>query len=74
MQIKRVGDRSLRGKSLSALGTLLRPSDRAAEVVLNEKGFEVSRALLASTAWKVRLINVVPSLVRDLLQRSFCDA
>jgi thioredoxin-dependent peroxiredoxin len=69
MQNERYGDVSLRGKPLTVLGPVLKPGDRAAEVVLNDSGFDGARALLESTAGKVRLINVVSSL-----GTSICDA
>jgi thiol peroxidase len=48
---------------------VLKPGDKAAEVELNNKGFAGTQKLLESTAGKVRLINVVPSLGTGI-----CDA
>ena len=50
MQSERLGDISLEGKPLPALGPVPRPGDRAAEVIPNDKGFNGARFLLASTA------------------------
>jgi thioredoxin-dependent peroxiredoxin len=69
MQNERYGDVSLKGKPLTVLGPVLKPGDKAAEVVLSDNGFDGTRALLESTAGKVRLISVVPSL-----GTSVCDA
>lgn len=60
--IERVGDVIRRGKALTVMGPVLKPGDKAAEVVLSDQGWDGSRALLGSTEGKVRLINVVPSL------------
>jgi len=69
MQTERFGDVSLKGRPLTVLGPVLKPGDRAAEVILNNKGFDGTRSLLESTAGEVRLINVVSSL-----GTSVCDA
>jgi len=69
MQSERFGDISLEGEPLAVLGPLLRPGNRAVEVILNDKGFDGAQALLESTAGKVRPIRVVPSL-----GPSICDA
>jgi thiol peroxidase len=69
MQSERPGDISLEGEPLAVLGPLLRPGNRAVEVILNDKGFDGAQALLESRAGKVRLINVVSSL-----GTSVCDA
>jgi thioredoxin-dependent peroxiredoxin len=69
MQSERLGDIALKGKPLAVLGPVLRPGDRAVEVILSGKGFDGAPALLASIAGKFGLINVVPSL-----GASICDA
>jgi len=66
---ERLGDVTLKGKPLTVLGVALVPGDMAAEVILNDKGFDGRKPLLASTAGKIRLINVVPSLGTGI-----CDA
>jgi thioredoxin-dependent peroxiredoxin len=66
---ERFGAVTLKGKQLTVLGTALKPGDKAAEVTVNDKGFDGTRSLLASTEGKVRLINVVPSLGTGI-----CDA
>ena len=50
MQSERLSDISLEGKPLAVLGFVLRLGDCAAEVILNDKGLDGARALLASTA------------------------
>jgi thioredoxin-dependent peroxiredoxin len=69
MQTERFGDVSLNGRPQTVLGPVLKPGDEVAEVILNNKGFDGTRALLESTAGKVRLLNVVSSLGTSL-----CDA
>ncbi len=69
MQNERFGDVTLKGRPLTVLGPRLQPGDRAADVILNDGGFDGARALLESTAGKIRLINVVPSLGTGI-----CDA
>ena len=59
---ERFGDVKLGDKPLTVLGVSLMPGDMATEVTLNDKGFDGKRKLLESTAGKIRLINVVPSL------------
>lgn len=66
---ERFGAVTLKGKPLTVVGALLKPGDAAPEVTLNNKGFDGSAPLLESTAGKVRLINVVPSIGTGL-----CDA
>ena len=66
---ERFGDVILKGKPLTVLGVALLPGDMATEVTLNDKGFTGKRNLLESTAGKIRLINVVPSLGTGI-----CDA
>jgi thiol peroxidase len=66
---ERFGDVTLKGKPLTVLGVALLPGDMATEVTLNDKGFDGKRTLLESTAGKIRLINVVPSLGTGI-----CDA
>lgn len=66
---ERFGDVTLKGKPLTVLGVALLPGDMATEVTLNDKGFTGKRNLLESTAGKIRLINVVPSLGTGI-----CDA
>lgn len=67
--MERFGAVTLKGKPLTVLGAALKPGDKAAEVELNDKGFDGTRKLLESTAGKIRLINVVPSLGTGI-----CDA
>ena len=62
MKPERVGAVTLVGKPLTVLGSQLAVGDKAKDVELNSEGFDAMRFLLASTAGKVRLINVVPSL------------
>jgi thioredoxin-dependent peroxiredoxin len=69
MQSEHLGDEPLEGRPLAVLVPVLRPGDRAVEVILNDDGCDGTRALLASTAGKVRLINVVSSLGTGI-----CDA
>ena len=66
---ERAGAVTLKGWPLTVLGPVLQPGDRAHEVVLNDKGFDGKRALLASTEGRIRLINVVSSLGTGI-----CDA
>jgi thioredoxin-dependent peroxiredoxin len=66
---ERFGAVTLKGKPLTVLGPVLKPGQMAAEVCLNDKGFDGTRYLLESTEGKVRLINVVPSLGTGI-----CDA
>lgn len=66
---ERLGDVTLKGKALTVFGVALVPGDMAAEVTLNDRGFDGRKPLLASTAGKIRLINVVPSLGTGI-----CDA
>jgi thiol peroxidase len=69
MPQERAGAVTLKGKPLTVLGPVLAPGDRVTEVELNNRGFDGTAPLLASTQGKVRLINVVPSL-----GTSICDA
>ncbi len=66
---ERFGDATLKGRPLTVYGVALVPGDMASEVVLNDGGFAGRKPLLASTAGKIRLINVVPSLGTGI-----CDA
>ena len=66
---ERFGDVTLKGKPLTVLGVALVPGDMATEVILNDRGFDGRKPMLASTAGKIRLINVVPSLGTGI-----CDA
>lgn len=66
---ERFGAVTLKGKPYTVLGPVLRPGDEAAEVTLNDKGFDGTRRLLDSTTGKVRLINVIPSIGTGI-----CDA
>jgi thiol peroxidase len=66
---ERFGDVTLKGKPLTVLGPVLNPGDPAPEVALNDKGFDGTAKLLESTAGKVRLVNVVPSIGTGI-----CDA
>ena len=66
---ERVGAVTLGGKPLTVLGKMVRVGDKAIDVELNSGGFVEVRTLLASTAGKVRLINVVSSLGTGI-----CDA
>lgn len=66
---ERFGAVALRDKPLTVLGPVLRPGDRAPEVVLSTKGFDGVAPLLESTAGKARLINVIPSIGTGI-----CDA
>jgi thioredoxin-dependent peroxiredoxin len=66
---ERFGAVTLKGRPLTVLGPVVKPGDGAAEVTLNDTGFDGSRKLLESTEGKVRLINVVPSLGTRI-----CDA
>jgi thiol peroxidase len=71
---ERMGAVTLKGQPYAVLGPVLKPGDKVAEVVLNNKGFDGMGKLLESTAGKVRLINVVPSLgssVCDMQTRRF---
>ena len=58
---------AFRDKQLNVLGSALQPGDKAPEVTLHT-GFLATRPLLESTAGKVRLISVVPSI-----DTSVCD-
>ena len=66
---ERFGDVTFKGKPLTVFGVALLPGDMATEVTLNDKGFDGRKPLLASTAGKIRLINVGPSL-----NTGICDA
>jgi thiol peroxidase len=59
---------AFRDKNLKVDGKALKPGDKAPEVTLHT-GFLAGSAMLASTAGKVRLISVVPSI-----DTSVCDA
>jgi thiol peroxidase len=74
MKSERIGAVTLAGKPLTVLGSQLAVGDKAKDVELNSEGFDTMRFLLASTAGKVRLINVVPSLgtgICDMQTRRF---
>ncbi len=74
MMEERFGAVTYHDKPLTALGPVLKPGDPAPEVTLNSKGFDGTATLLAATAGKVRLLNVVPSLgtrICDLQTRRF---
>ena len=66
---ERFGAVTLKGKPLTVLGPVLQPGDKASEVTLSSKGFDGTARLLESTAGKIRLINVIPSIGTGL-----CDA
>lgn len=66
---ERFGAVTLKGKPLTVVGPVLQPGDLAPEVELNDKGFAGTAKLLESTAGKVRLINVIPSIGTGI-----CDA
>lgn len=66
---ERFGAVTLKGKPLTVIGTALKPGDKAAEVILSSKGFDGTAPMLGSTAGKVRLINVIPSIGTGI-----CDA
>jgi thiol peroxidase len=66
---ERFGAVTLKGKPLTAVGPVLQPGDVAPEVELNDKGFAGTAKLLESTAGKLRLINVIPSIGTGI-----CDA
>lgn len=66
---ERFGAVTLKGKPLTVMGTMLQPGAQASEVVLSSKGFDGTAPLLASTAGKIRLINVIPSIGTGI-----CDA
>ncbi|HEX9118279.1 MAG TPA: thiol peroxidase [Anaerolineae bacterium] len=71
---ERFGAVTYHGAPLTVLGPVRKPGDRAPEVTLNSKGFDGTSTLLAATAGKVRLVNVVPSLgtrICDLQTRRF---
>ena len=59
---ERVGAVTLKGQPYDGAWARAQAWRQAAEVALNNKGFDGMRTLLESTAGKVRLINVVPSL------------
>jgi thiol peroxidase len=63
------GTVTLKGKPLTVLGPVLQPGDKAPEVLLSTKGFDGTAKMLESTAGKVRLINVIPSIGTGI-----CDA
>lgn len=70
MTIERKGAVTFKGNPLTVLGHPLGVGDRAPEVALNTDVFEQKYLhLLADTAGKVRLVNVVPSLATGI-----CDA
>lgn len=66
---ERHGDVTMKGRACTVLGPRLKPGDQAPEVTLNDKGFDGSAKLLESSAGKVRLISVVPSIGTGI-----CDA
>ena len=66
---ERFGAVTLKGAPLTALGPVLAVGDEAPEVTLSSKGFDGRVDLLTSTAGKVRLINVIPSIGTGI-----CDA
>jgi thiol peroxidase len=66
---ERFGAVTLDGRPLTVMGPVLQPGDQAPEVTLNPEGFDGSARLLESTAGKVRLINVIPSIGTGI-----CDA
>ncbi|MFZ2489455.1 MAG: thiol peroxidase [Anaerolineae bacterium] len=66
---ERFGAAALKGTPLTVIGPALAVGDQAPEVTLNDKGFNGRVGLLASTAGKVRLINVIPSIGTGI-----CDA
>lgn len=59
---------AFRDRTLTVIGPELKPGDRAPEVELST-GFLSKSKLLASTAGKIRLVSVVPSI-----DTSVCDA
>jgi thiol peroxidase len=67
--MERFGAVTLKGAPLTVVGRVRKPGSKAAEVELNDQGFASMRKLLASTAGKIRLLNVVPSLGTGI-----CDA
>ena len=67
--MERLGAVTLGGKPLTMLGRVRKPGNKATEVELNNQGFAGTRKLLESTAGKIRLINVIPSLGTGI-----CDA
>jgi thiol peroxidase len=66
---ERFGAATLKGKPLTVVGPVLQPGDKASEVTLSSKGFDGTARLLESTAGKIRLINVIPSIGTGI-----CDA
>ncbi len=66
---ERFGAVKHRGHPLTVFGPELAAGDPAPEVVLNPKGFAGRAGLLESTAGKIRLINVIPSIGTGI-----CDA
>lgn len=66
---ERFGAVTLGGRPLTVMGPVLQPGDQAPEVTLNPEGFDGSARLLESTAGKIRLLNVIPSIGTGI-----CDA
>ena len=66
---ERFGAVTLKGSPLTACGPMLAVGDQAPEVTLSSKGFDGRAELLGSTAGKIRLINVIPSIGTGI-----CDA
>lgn len=66
---ERFGAVTLKGKPLTVVGPVLQPGDVAPEVTLSTKGFADTANMLESTAGKIRLINVIPSIGTGI-----CDA
>jgi thiol peroxidase len=59
---------AFRDKQLKVVGAALKPGDKAPEVILHT-GFLAGSPILESTAGRVRLISVIPSI-----DTSVCDA
>lgn len=66
---ERFGAVTLKGRPLTVVGPALAVGAIAPEVTLNPKGFDGRAKLLESTAGKIRLINVIPSIGTGI-----CDA
>lgn len=67
--IERFGAVTLKGTPFTVLGPVAQVGDKAAEVELNNGGFIGRTRLLESTAGKIRLLNVIPSIGTGI-----CDA